>query len=162
MKVSHVLYVLAAVALPPLAQADAPLSPRALGALQGVVDFCSRVDPKDSKQLGQQAGLLMRGLSANTIAADKNTAEYKQAYQTLSTVLKEWPADEAVANCRSVAAVEKEDRPLRPRPQPRPKVDKPTHDRSAPPPATEKPTHERGAPRAESEELRHGPGLVQK
>jgi hypothetical protein len=159
MKLSRVLYVLAAGALPQLARADAPLSPQALGALQGVVDFCAKADPKDSKQLAQQAALLERGLSAKTIAADKKTDAYKQAYQTLGTVLKEWPADQAAQNCWSVAVVAKPGKP--PRPRPEPEIEKPTHSHGAPPP-TGKTTQSRSAPRPEIEKPTQRRGLQEK
>jgi hypothetical protein len=101
MKLGHILFVAAAAVLPQFAQADT--RELDIGAMQGMLGFCSHLDPKDDKRFDEQAKRLTAGLSEQKIDEIKRTSDYKQAYQLLGTVLKELPQSEALPACVAVA-----------------------------------------------------------
>jgi len=114
MQFRRVVYVFAVAMLSQFAQAaphersshdDADRSPpdaQSVGALQGVVDFCSSVDPKDAEPIEKLVKSLMKGLSAQQIAKDELTTDYKNARQTVTTVLAEFPSDQTLAACHAL------------------------------------------------------------
>lgn len=87
-----------------------PLDAQQIGALQGVVDFCSSVDSKDAEPIEKLVKSLMTGLSAQQIAKDELTTDYKNARQTVKTVLAEFPAGQTLAACHALVKSREPDR----------------------------------------------------
>jgi hypothetical protein len=103
MQFRYIFMTAAAAMLAQHAQAANPPDALALGALQGMLGFCSQIDAKDDKRFDQHAERLTAGLSDRQIREIKASADYKQAYQLLTTVLKELPPAEALPGCVEVA-----------------------------------------------------------
>jgi len=101
MKVRHLVCWSALAALPQLALAADP--PGELGALQAVYDFCAKVDPAQSKDFGNQAGLLFKGLTQRQINAIRGGAEYHRGYQMLTGILPELQKSDAVQGCQAIS-----------------------------------------------------------
>jgi hypothetical protein len=95
------VFGLAAV-VPHWALAASPLKPMEFGAAQGVLDFCSKVDPKDDRSFDAQAKLLLAGLSRDKIEDERESAAYHQAYQTIGTILNGFTAPDAVQACQAI------------------------------------------------------------
>jgi hypothetical protein len=102
MKLRGMLYLVAAVALSQVAQAQAPVSAQALGAAQGVLDFCSRVDPEDERAFDKQSKSLFKGMTERSIDQAQKSDAYKNGYQTLKSVLSELPLTNIRAACKDI------------------------------------------------------------
>jgi hypothetical protein len=105
MQFRPLLTLVASFALAPMAYATSPHAPSAqeLGAAQGVVDFCNKIDAGDKSDfvaLGQRE---FAGLSPQKIAEIRNSAAYKQAYALLQTVLGKFSDANARAACKAIA-----------------------------------------------------------
>ena len=99
MKIRPVVLLCVAALIPQLALSETPPSSQQRGAVQAVVDFCSRVDPKDEKRFEDQAKVLLRNLKEDHSEVAQRSAEYQQAYRTIESVLNEFPLPDAVRAC---------------------------------------------------------------
>jgi hypothetical protein len=122
MKVRRILVLIAAAALAPVvyAKAEAEHSaprPRSLppvrvqgpnyaqlGAEQAVLDFCSRIDSGDEKQIDAEAKLLFAGIREDGLEKARRSTQYKNAYTTITSVVGEIPLPEAVQGCKDIIA----------------------------------------------------------
>lgn len=102
MQVRRILCLFTAAGLSQLAHAEAPISTQALGAAQGVFDFCSRVDPRDDRQYDEQARLLLKGMSDRSVDEARRSEQYEQAKQIIESVLSELPMSDAVEACKGI------------------------------------------------------------
>jgi hypothetical protein len=73
-----------------------------LGAVQAVVDFCSKIDPKDGKRFEQQGNKVLPPMSEDRIEAARKTGDYKQAYATIQSVLKGLASADASRDCAAI------------------------------------------------------------
>ena len=76
----------------------ARLTAAELGGIESAVSFCEKVDPNDTA-LRRKAQELMKGLSEDRIEEMKRTADYKNAYTTLTGILLAIPKAEGVGLC---------------------------------------------------------------
>ena len=112
MQFRPLLALMAAAALIQVAYATQPQPPSAqeLGAAQGVLDFCSRVDHDDGKAfdaLGQRAS---QGLTPQQIELIKQSEAYRQSYAALQSALGNLDAANAHAACKAIAPASHRDR----------------------------------------------------
>jgi hypothetical protein len=103
---------MAAAALIQVAYATQPHPPSAqeLGAAQGVLDFCSRVDQGDGKAFDALRQRAFQGLTPQQIAQVKKSEAYKQSYAALQSALGKLAAANATAACKAVAPASRPDR----------------------------------------------------
>jgi hypothetical protein len=89
-----------------------PSSPQQLGAVQAAVDFCTKVDSKDVKQIKREAISLLPDMTEARVNAARHDPEFQKAYQTIDSVLKGLAASDAVRLCvaaaREVKGVDRE------------------------------------------------------
>jgi hypothetical protein len=104
MKIHLVAWVLCTAALAPHAVKAAALDAQQLGGVTAVFNFCSKVDPRLDRQLDQKARLFVAGMPKNTLEAERNSAAYLSAYQTLQSVLAELSEPDALRACQAIAA----------------------------------------------------------
>jgi hypothetical protein len=91
----------AAALMSQLSQAGTPSSDQELGAVQAVVDFCSKADPKDQERIERQAKLILPDMTKARVAAARHSAKFQQAYQVVDSVLKGIALPEADHLCAS-------------------------------------------------------------
>lgn len=122
MKVRRILVLVAAAALAQLGYAKAvgehqaprprtltPVRAKApnlgqLGAEQAVLDFCSRVDSSDEKGFEAEGRTAFAGIRSDSIEKIRASAQYKDAYAQIGSVVGELPSSEAVQGCKSLLA----------------------------------------------------------
>jgi hypothetical protein len=104
MKFSRCLTVLAVAALPQFAQAgtSVPVNAAALGALESVLNFCSHVDEKDEKRFEKLDESYLEGTNDRSVQQTRQSGDYKSAYQTLQSVLKDFAAFDALQACSGI------------------------------------------------------------
>ena len=80
MKLHRAWYVGLIPLLPSMASADLPLSNAELGQMEGILSFCSKVNPELTKVNQQRLALLIGKASAQELADARSSEEYKAAY----------------------------------------------------------------------------------
>ena len=105
MQFRPLLALMAAAALIQVAYATQPQPPSAqeLGAAQGVLDFCSRVDHDDGKAFDALGQRVFQGLTPQQIEQNKKSEAYQQSYAALQSALGNLAADNAHAACKAIA-----------------------------------------------------------
>jgi hypothetical protein len=103
MQFRYGLFLLAAAALSQLAHGQPPVEAPALGAAQGVLDFCSKIDPADGRVFDRQSRLLLQGRSEKSIDELQKSTAYRNGHETLLSVLGELSADDARAACHAIS-----------------------------------------------------------
>jgi hypothetical protein len=109
MKASRILLLCAAVALPRLVLAanSPPSSPPGaqwLGTVEGILDFCVKVDPKDASAFQVLKKNTRGGLSERDLAGVRGTREYKDALRTISDDLAKVSPQGAAQSCAAGVA----------------------------------------------------------
>jgi hypothetical protein len=103
MRFSTVLSFVAMAVIAPVASShEPPPKPRDLGAASAVFDFCSRVDHDDDKIFDAGSERLYHGMTRDEIERIRHSEEFRQAYSTLESVLKELPPNDARAACKAI------------------------------------------------------------
>jgi hypothetical protein len=87
------------VLLSQFAVAGTPASSAQLGAVQAAIDFCTKIDSKDVKQIKLQAVSVLPDMTEARVAAARHTTEFKQTYQLIDSVLKALSAADAARLC---------------------------------------------------------------
>jgi hypothetical protein len=104
MKIHLVAWVVCAAALAPHAVKAGTLDAQQLGAATAVFNFCSKVDPPDDRQLDKKAKLFTAGMSEDKLEAERASADYQSAQQTVQSVLAEFSDPDALSVCQAIAA----------------------------------------------------------
>jgi hypothetical protein len=109
MKASRILLLCAAVALPRLVLAanSPPSSPPGaqwLGTVEGILDFCVKVDPKDASAFRVLKKNTSAGLSEHDLAGVRGTREYKDSLHMISDELAKVSPQSAAQTCAAGVA----------------------------------------------------------
>ena len=103
MRFSTVLSFVAMVVIAPISSShEPPPTARDLGAANAVFDFCSRADHDDDKIFDAASESLYQGVTRQEIERIKHSDEFRKAYSTLESVLKELPPNDARAACKAI------------------------------------------------------------
>ena len=78
-----------------------------LGALEGTLRFCSKVDPQSVDKYKQIGQLLTNGQSDEVVTKVRDSKEYKDALEQTTKQLEKLPAKQALAACKGDSAGKK-------------------------------------------------------
>jgi hypothetical protein len=107
MKTSRMLCLCAAIALPQFALAAEPaLNRKSLGQVEGIVDFCAKVNPQIAKSKGTASPSVFKASQKDMEEARKSD-EYKEAYDAISAALTELPEEQVSEACSGAVAPKK-------------------------------------------------------
>lgn len=67
-----------------------------------VVEFCSRVDPKDAGHIRQQVKALLGEDIKDHFEGARRSPEYEDAHRAIEAVLDELPLRDAVQACQAI------------------------------------------------------------
>jgi hypothetical protein len=87
MKASRILLLCSAVALPQLALANSQVDAQWLGTVEGILDFCVKVDPKDAASFQALRKSADGGTSEHDLTGLRGTPEYKNGLDTINNAL---------------------------------------------------------------------------
>jgi hypothetical protein len=99
MKASRFVCLCAAVALPHLALAANSTAPQGLGIVDAILDWCGKVDPKDSAAFSSLKVNVAHGEQASLEVSDA----YKNAYALTSQALTQVSKDDGGKACAAGA-----------------------------------------------------------
>ena len=83
--------------------APAPLNARALGRLEGMLNFCSKVNPESADKYKEMTKLLTKGQTAEAVAEMRNSQEYKDSVDEINKNLGALSNKDALATCKAQA-----------------------------------------------------------
>ena len=109
MKHGRTMVLIAIAALPHLAQARASVDAQSFGAAQGVLDYCSRVDPGNDAKFDRHAKSLISGKSPAQVSQERSSSEYRSAYKSISTLLSGFAPQDGKDRCEKAANAIDED-----------------------------------------------------
>jgi hypothetical protein len=101
MKFHFIICLAAVITLPQLAPAAPSVPPNALGHVEGIVNFCVRVDPKSADKYKEIGKRVVDGMSQKELAEARSSTEYKESYEAITGELTKLPAEKAVEGCRA-------------------------------------------------------------
>jgi hypothetical protein len=81
----------------------APLNARALGALEGTLNFCGKINPESADKYKEMGKLLTKGQTAEALAEKRGSQEYKDSLDQISKHLEGLSTKEALATCKAQA-----------------------------------------------------------
>jgi hypothetical protein len=99
MKLFRIVSMSAAVMLPQYAFATSTITGPALGTVQGIYDFCIKVDPADAASFRAQEASLVHDISPQTVSNVQGSSDYKRAYDSITVILGKIPAHDLAKNC---------------------------------------------------------------
>jgi hypothetical protein len=102
MRIRHTIFWCAVALTPSLVFAGVPQDAQQLGAVQAVVDFCSRVDPRHDKQFEQQARRALPNIRDDDLDRARHNPAYQQTYQIVASVLKGLSLQDAARDCAAI------------------------------------------------------------
>jgi hypothetical protein len=81
-----------------------------IGAIQAALDFCSKADSKDIKEIEKAAKALLPDMTEARVAAGRNKPEFQKAYQSIESVLKGIAPGDAERLCAAAVHPSSDDR----------------------------------------------------
>ena len=99
MKIYRALCLGAAIGLPQLALAELPFPAKALGQIEGTLNFCSQANPKSAAKYKEWGKLLVGNASEKDLANARNSSDYKDSYNWIDGELRKAPKADAVKAC---------------------------------------------------------------
>jgi hypothetical protein len=83
------------------ARSRAPIA-QDLGAVQAVVEFCSKLDPEDKRQFERQGKQAAPKISEDGAEAARRSADYHAAHGFVASVLRGLSAPDAARGCSGI------------------------------------------------------------
>jgi len=99
MRIYHALCLGAMIAVSQCVLAELPISNENLGQTESALDFCSKVNSKSAAQYKQRGKALVGNASEKDLAKARSSAEYKDSYSLIQTMLEKLPKEETVKIC---------------------------------------------------------------
>lgn len=98
------LLLLGLLAVPGFAPAANTINSVALGEAQGVLDFCTSIDRGDDRAYDRQNRDLYKGMGEEAVERIRHSAEFRQGYAVIQSILREVPAASALQSCKQLIA----------------------------------------------------------
>jgi hypothetical protein len=102
MRIYRIVCLVAAMVVPQIALAKLPMTNDVFGKSEGTLDFCATADSEAAPKYQERKKSLVRGVPEKEVAEARNTKEYKDAYEWVTTELGNVPKDQAVAACTAI------------------------------------------------------------
>jgi hypothetical protein len=99
MKTLRILCVTAAILVPQLVLAKLPFPNETFGKLEGILDFCAKADPQSASKYQGQKKAVVKEATEKEVAEARQSQEYKDAYDAVSTELGKEPKEKLAETC---------------------------------------------------------------
>ncbi len=99
MKTVIFLVLAGVMAYPQFALAESTVDAAQLGRMQGILNVCTRVNPREASKYLLQIKALIGDASKQAVDQAARTEEYQQAYQAVTEELKNMAPDEMAQAC---------------------------------------------------------------
>ncbi len=99
MKTMSILVFAAVMAYSEATLADSTVDAAQLGRMQGILNVCAKVNPRDASKYLLQIKAVIGDASKQAVDHAAKTDEYQQAYQAVTEELKNMAPEEMVQAC---------------------------------------------------------------
>jgi hypothetical protein len=100
-RIHFILCVCIPLVLPQVSLAKLPPK-SSLGQVEGMLDFCARVDSQSAAKYDEYKKALVQGEPEKDVAEARTSAEYKESYDAISDALSKEQKDDVVKACNSL------------------------------------------------------------
>jgi hypothetical protein len=107
MKIHRITYLGVALAIPQLATATVPMPAQHLGQIEGILDYCGKVNPEGASKYKELKKLMDGDASANQLAEARAKKEYKDSYKDITDQFAKLPKESVVKQCTTYLEVAK-------------------------------------------------------
>ena len=107
MRSSPILALCAALTVPQLALADLPLSREALGHIEAIVAFCSKINPEQAQRYAQPGKALLASVPNEELSEARKSQDYEDAFHATTAELEKMDASQAMKACRESLKTDK-------------------------------------------------------
>jgi hypothetical protein len=83
--------------------AELAIPSRALGQIEGTLDFCSQLSPKEAAKYKERGKAMVSGATEKDLAKARTSDEYKESYSWIQTELHKASKDDALKACSDFA-----------------------------------------------------------
>lgn len=90
------------MAVTQLAMAELPFPTKALGQIEGTLDFCAQMNPKAAAEYKERGKAIIGKASEKDLAEARTSAEYKESYNWISGELRKAQKDDAAKACANL------------------------------------------------------------
>jgi hypothetical protein len=101
MRIHRILLICAAIAIPQLSNAKLPFSNDVLGKVEGILNYCSEVNPESAAKYLDVAKAFVKDVPEWEVTEARKTTEYKDSYDGIRTELGKAPKDTTVQTCKA-------------------------------------------------------------
>jgi hypothetical protein len=102
MKTFLILSLGAAMVLPQSTPSKDPIDPEVYGRVEGILNFCAKVDPPSAAKYQERAKAFTRDQSQSAVDEARKSKEYQDAFDSITDLLSKAPSDdEAVKSCKA-------------------------------------------------------------
>ena len=102
MKITTVICLGVAIAIPELALAKLPFDNSMFGKVEATLDVCSQADPSSASKYEAKKKELVEGVPEQEIAEARDTKEYKDGYEEAKTQLGKESKEDVLSGCKAV------------------------------------------------------------
>jgi hypothetical protein len=101
MKINRILLICAATMIPQLVNAKLPFSNDSFGKMEGILNYCGKIDAGSSAKYQARGKLLVKDVPEKELTEARKSAEYKESYDSMSADLEKAPKENSVQACRA-------------------------------------------------------------
>jgi|ERR1700746_2376343 hypothetical protein len=102
MRIHRIICLAAAIVIPQIVFAKLPMTNDVFGKSEGALDFCAQADPESAPKYQARKKALVKDTPDKEVAEARNTKEYKDGYDLVTSQLGSLPKDRVVEGCASV------------------------------------------------------------
>jgi len=102
MRIHRIICLVAAIGIPQIVFAKLAMPNDVFGKSEGALDFCAQADPESAPKYQARKKALVKDAPEKEVAEARNTKEYKDGYDLVTSQLASLPKDRVVEGCASV------------------------------------------------------------
>ncbi len=99
MSIHRIMYLGVALAIPQLATATLPMPSEHLGQVEGILDYCGKVNPEAASKYKELKKLMDGDASANELSEARAKKEYKDSYKDISDQFAKLSKEGVIKQC---------------------------------------------------------------
>jgi len=107
MKMTAVICLAMAIAIPELALAKLPFDNSMFGKVEATLDVCSQADPPSASKYEAKKKELVEGVPEQEVAEARDTKEYKDSYEEAKTQLGKESKQDVLSACKALLQSDK-------------------------------------------------------
>jgi len=104
MKIYRMLGLAALLTIPAFTLGENSIPPAALGQVEATIGFCAKVDSGSAEQYKEWGKKIVAGMKEKELKAARESNDYKESYESITSQLDKIPADKIVQACHAAVS----------------------------------------------------------